>query len=324
MASISYRIFNNEEKDEYPGFSICFMGSGGRIFDRSHDVFNSNNVTRGSYYWYLKGGRGRDINLYGKDYPAQFTTIEFEDVVWNISEGDLMNTEAYCNVDCQIDLIPTFRSPNEICVSKNMVHRKNVKQNFDYISMDSCMLYEQNLEVRVYVHKEGQFIRSRANIYGQELKNGVRRNINIGQVDILRKRANGKIPCDQYMKDEDEYRIEQVIKSVGCIPTFWRQHAGRMGLNQTYPICTNTMDYGKVQTQLQRIDANLTTLDVTDKLHCTMMMASVVIRDQRTVDPGMLKLFFVYHGASYREIMNTKAYTAETLLGQIGGFVGTQ
>ena len=41
MASISYRIFNNEEQDEYPTFSICFRGWSGEINNQSHGVFLS-------------------------------------------------------------------------------------------------------------------------------------------------------------------------------------------------------------------------------------------------------------------------------------------
>ena len=141
----------------------------------------------------------------------------------------------------------------------------------------------------------------------------------------MRKRADGKIPCDQDMEDEDEYRIEQIIQSVGCIPTFWTQLAVSMGLNQTNPICKTAMDYGKVRTELSNISANISTLDITQKLHCTMMMASVTTRDQTAfVRPEQFMLRFQYHGNSYREIKNTKAYTRETLLGQIGGFVGMQ
>ena len=207
----------------------------------------------------------------------------------------------------------------------------NVKQYYDGIAINSSMLYGEHLWVAVYVHKEGQLIRDMATegartvIYGETFKSGLSRRIDIGQVDVLRKRADGKIPCDQDMQDEDEYRIQQMIKNVGCIPTYWRQLAERMGLNQTNPICKTAIDYGKVETQLRNIQANITTLDSTNKLHCTMMTALVAARDEpQFAVPGILELTFLYHGATYRETKNTRAYTAETLLGQIGGFVGMQ
>ena len=131
------------------------------------------------------------------------------------------------------------------------------------------------------------------------------------------------MPCDPYMDNEDEYRIQQIIKSVGCIPTYWRQFAESMGLNQTNHICKTAMDYGKVETQLANIQADITALDITHKLHCTRMVASVIAKDEHQIAaPGILELLFAYHVTSYQEIKNTRAYTSETLLGQVGGFVG--
>ena len=125
------------------------------------------------------------------------------------------------------------------------------------------------------------------------------------------------------MQDEDEYIIKYVIKNVGCIPTYWRQFAGSIGLNQTIPTCKSTMDYGKVRTQIVNIMENINTLDTTHKLQCTRMMISVAMKDNTDdVKAGMARLELWYHGTSYKEITNTKAYTSETLLGQVGGFVG--
>ena len=135
MASMSYRIFNHEEQDEYPSFSICFVGFRGEIFNQSHDVFTSNNVTRASYREYLRGEK--------KDYLAQFTTVEFDDVVSKVYDRVLMQSWGFCDpygTYWPIDMIPTFRSPDEICVSKNTVHRKNAKQRVDYIKLNSSML----------------------------------------------------------------------------------------------------------------------------------------------------------------------------------------
>ena len=201
----------------------------------------------------------------------------------------------------------------------------------DIVVLNTSMLFAENLMVLAFVHKKGQLIRSIATdgvrdvVLEASHRNGTRKEINIGNVDILRKRADGKIPCDEDLQNEDEYRIEKTIKRVGCIPTFSRQFAESIGLNQTYRICNDTIDYLKFRRQLQNIMLNVNSLDITQKLHCTMMMASVSITDNRDYgEPGKTKLYIRYHGISYKEIKNTKAYTSETLLGQIGGFVGMQ
>ena len=73
------------------------------------------------------------------------------------------------------------------------------------------------------------------------------------------------------------------------------------------------------------------------KSPCTMMTISTTTRDKNAltkweakffgisgaVEPGMLRIGFEYHRHSYRETMNTKAYTIGTLVAQVGGFIGT-
>ena len=41
-----------------------------------------------------------------------------------------------------------------------------------------------------------------------------------------------------------------------------------------------------------------------------------------TSESDVLKLIFSHNVNSYKEVANTKAYTIEMLLGQVGGFVG--
>ena len=231
LASISYPKFNKEEKDEYPTFSICFIGfkDKGELFDEFHDVFNSTNITRKSYSEYLRGVENYD--------SAQFSAIKFDDVALDIHEGYLISSWEFYFQDEEdqfspFDMVPTYQDPYRLCISKNISHRENVVQSTDSVELNSSMLYAGNLSAEVFVHQKGKFLRgmhtegSRSTfVPNKKLKNGISRIIDIGQTEILRKRADGKIPCDQDMQDEDEYRIEQIIQSVGCIPTFWTQLA---------------------------------------------------------------------------------------------------
>ena len=71
LVSISHQRYNNNEKDEYPTFTICFYGYAD-IFKQYHEIFNSTNATRYSYSKYLRG--------YLKPYPTQFSDTRFDDV----------------------------------------------------------------------------------------------------------------------------------------------------------------------------------------------------------------------------------------------------
>ena len=331
LASISYRTFNKEETDEYPTFSICFGEyEEGTIFQQSHDAFTSNNITPKSYSNYLSGSV--------KDYPDQFNAIKFDDVIKDIYAGYLMHTmEDYFQEgnfkEGSVEMLPTYRNHRELCLTKNTFHRKNIQQLVDVVGLNSSMLNTGKLVVRIYVHHKGQLLRSFGFSEGyssefyptKNLENGILRKIYIGQVDVLRKRAKGKIPCDPHMQDEDEYRIDQAIKSTGCIPTFWEPFAARVRLNQTTPICRDVMEYNKVAKQIHNILTNFETNHGIYKSPCTMMMISTTTGDEPDFkEPGVLAIELVHKQNLYREILNTEAYTSETLLGQFGGFVGMQ
>ena len=87
VASIAYRKFNEEEKDEYPTITICLsdMNENGKIFNETHPIFNSTLVTPLLYSLFLKG------------YPKiksenNLSKIQYNDVVLNIQNGYLQSS----------------------------------------------------------------------------------------------------------------------------------------------------------------------------------------------------------------------------------------
>ena len=74
-ASIEYRNFNLEEKDQYPTFTICFMFlQRGDHFDGSHLSFQANNITPSLYNSFLIGEENDD---------PKYDKIVYDDVVSN-------------------------------------------------------------------------------------------------------------------------------------------------------------------------------------------------------------------------------------------------
>ena len=231
----------------------------------------------------------------------------------------------------RFDMQPTFQDSTYLCVSKNVFYRKNVKQSHDIISLNSSLLYDGWLYLDVYVHQRGKLLRTlmmdglRTRFgWNENMLQGVSRIFHIGQVDVLRKRKDGKFPCDPAIENEDDYKLEQVIKKVGCIPTFWEQFAGRVGIQHTLPKCKNTTDYFKLLDQLWGSFTSFKTNDANNKSPCTTMMTSITTTSGNAnfIAEGTLRLKLEYHHNLYREILNKRAYTSETLLGQVGGFVG--
>ena len=321
LASISYRKFvKGENYRDYPTFTICLMAPDGDIFKPSHNIFNSTNVTRKSYRDYLSG------NL--EEHSGRFSAIKFDDVAIDIGGGYLITSTGKLSQAAAgpLTMIPTFRDPSSLCISKQSFCEES-KQLYDDIVLNSSMLYDGKLSVSFYVHQTGKVMRS---LYGNSEmifflgpeKIVTNRIIDIVEVDVLRKRNKSKIPC-QNTTDEDEYLMTQIIKSAKCIPTFLDRFAKRFGLNQTTRLCKSKKEYQEINNKIENIGRFWDEDDSMFMPHCTEMMTSITTKDETSKNkPDELRAQIYYHPDYYREIVNTKAYTSETLLGQVGGFVG--
>ena len=328
IASISYQKFNNEEKDEYPTISICISGPYGWMFKPSNDDFKSTNVTASSYSKYLRGLL--------KENPAEFSDIKFDDVALDVRDRfSVRYTGAFSGYHRRIktrrsSLIPAYQDPSIVCISKNSSYEKGVKQILDQISLNSTMLYSVSARLNIYVHQKGRLIRNRLDLHvfqpePSHYKAGIEKIIDIGQVDILRERDKSKAPCDHNIKDEDKFIINQSIANIGCIPTFWEKFTNSIALNQSTRRCTSTNDYQKAQHQINDDFKTIGEKDSIYKRPCTAMLTSITTKDgqkKSRVIPGKLVVKFYYTQYLYREIVTSQAYTSETLLGQVGGFVG--
>ena len=345
LASISYRKFNKEEKDEYPTISICLKNDQGRIFKHAHEVFKSTNSTRKSYGRYLLGQL--------EDDPPQFSAIQFDEVVLDFYDGYLVRTQETGSLvpitsiftTHAFAMVPSFRDPERVCVSKQIPYRKNNKQFVDVVHLNSTRLYDNELYVEIYVHQKGKLIRNLPSPTttlppDEKIKDGIKKIFDIGQVEILRKRENSKITCDQRITNEDEYLLEQLMINVGCIPTFWMSFGQRIGLNQTVRRCNGKNDYENIRDRLEDAKKGFLENESTYENPCTLMIISIRARDGTKMSRQgsthllsnllgstklkVLNLQFRYYQDLYREIINYQAYTGETLLGQVGGFVGIQ
>ena len=342
VASISYPKFNSDEKDEYPIFSICLRGfyiECFKIFDQSHDVFTTANITRESYYQYILGNQEDDF--------SQYSAIKFDDVALDVLQRYLLSSYGYSYTmgkleDGSLSLMNSYQDSCHLCFSKNVSFTKGKMQQLDYLALNLSRMYENGIFATTYVHQKGQLMRSmikKANPLSHiepdaETKSGISRIFEITQVEVLRKRENSKMPCYKSLKDEDEYLLGQVITNTGCIPTFWENFAKNVGLNETTRICKSRKDYQELGLHHWNAFGSFSTLNNMYKQPCTEMRTSITAHDE-TGDKnmegwkyrngstyGVLHVQFNYQEDVYREIINSRAYTGETLLGQVGGFAG--
>ena len=99
-------------------------------------------------------------------------------------------------------------------------------------------------------------------------------------------------------------------------------------------------DYENIRDRLEDAKKGFLENESTYENPCTLMIISIRAKDETkmarqgsthllsdllgSAKSKVLNLQFRYYQDFYREIINYQAYTGETLLGQVGGFVGIQ
>ena len=143
----------------------------------------------------------------------------------------------------------------------------------------------------------------------------------INNVEVLRRRRDGKTPCDENLSDETQMALNTVMRNVGCIPAYWQTFANK--LLHLLPKCK--------QSQYRTINENYTsTFFKTVELMYTQPCSSMTLSTTYNLGIGDFKvksnfsLSFVYDQEYYKEILNKRAFTSGDLLAQVGGYVGKQ
>ena len=333
VASISYKQFSYKKENKYPDFSISLYGIN-HIFNPRSDAFHSTNVTPYSYQTFL--------NARLPNHTEQHGLIRYDDVVLDINDGYLLSAYSVssndaCKKDCKnafgeqggfdFPMVPVFKAPQIIWFSKDKAYQKYSRYDYELIHLNTTSLSDRQLVVDVFVHQKGQLIRNIMKtpispITPKEYKGGIIRWFGIHDVTVLRRREDGREPCNGNLKDEDTYILRLIMKETGCIPTFWEHLAKNDSLNDVTEICTRHEQYLKLWKLYTKIALNFNALDSLYMQPCTQSKMSIISREYEQSQPNILQLKIAYLENTYTEITTTRAYTLETLLAQAGGFVG--
>ena len=101
----------------------------------------------------------------------------------------------------------------------------------------------------MFLHYPGQFIRNKDKpIYEKALGEIDQRNIDVtlslSYISLLKKRPDANEKCNADLKNDDHEFKVQVVKSVGCIPIYWKSFL--IHKNIPYYICNNSLQLGEV------------------------------------------------------------------------------
>ena len=336
-SSVLYKQFSEEKDDVYPVWSFCFASDSGRIFKPSlankqvasyrSMLMGNENLTKRPYedavHDYLGDGAILLIQIDGKQ-------------VWKHKNGKKQNVSA-------IPLAVTYQDFSRICFTKNDGGKRSDTKDADVISFNASYLEPKKVNLELYVHQMGQlmknfYVRSFKVLHvpdWQYLKNehsegegSQKIKYMVEQVEILMKRPNAQPPCNPALTDEDRTIKNEIIRSVGCVPAYWKNFAVLDPSMKNFPTC-NTKE------QLQNVSGFLPTSVLinhitkdTQHLYINPCRESKIfgknVKGSVSSDNSAFvwNLELSYTTDVFRLITNEQAFTGYDLWSQIGGFVG--
>ena len=292
-------LFDSESKHQYPTYSVCFRKFWNSIRLNESDFEDLVHVLRCGFNFCQDFDRGK------------------------------------------MPLKKTMQSRVMHCYSVH--HKRNTEMRefgsiTDTVSIQASKLLELKMDVAVYIHRGGQLIRhimtanspEAEQYFNWELKSLLFQNnrsyegvvkFSIGNAVVLRNREDGIHACNSSLLDEDQIWRETVIQMVGCIPKRWLKFFGDQSNGLPKHDCTLEQD-----NMIAEHERDPYLFKNTSKLYtnpCDVMESQVKI-DRKWIPSNDMQLVlkFKYASARYLEISNYKAYNGETLLGQVGGYIG--
>ena len=353
VASISFHRFVAGTKNQYPTYTICLESYDGKLFKSNEDTLwpEANFSINGKqYYNFLKGfvidQEGSNIS------DAWYQRIDYDDVSISMDDGsgfyllvsksknknDSLEHHFCHDIFCRYwPLELSHQDFSRKCYSKPI--SDDLLFIEDFLVLNESMLVQQELSVSVYIHQAGQLYRY---ITNQEVTRTIKGgrdqymyDHDVSDIEVLHKRPDGKIPCDQDIVDEDQYFREKVVKEIGCIPSYWKVFSSALNLGgELLPMCNRNQNYELDYLFLTPMDKNGLNLNPCIQIKSTINFErgsqeqGYMIASDRENAEGEYKdsilLIFKYETEHtwYKKITNKREFSLETLFGQIGGFAG--
>ena len=283
VVSISYRSFNQEARDKYPQYTLCFANRSGLDldvpFERIVQKLPKNHVFRGDW---LK----RIITS---------LTLTFQDA----------NKICYTK---------NVSFPRNIRFKRDYIYL-NVTFLSDTFSTLQVFVHNRNQLLR-------SMKRPKQIINNNRFQGGTYYVFNIIEVEVLRRREDSNKPCNESLLDEDAYALGILMEKYQCVPSYWRKLSSAMKKGKTLPTCSKNQYAELRRAYVHDLMFRFGTTHELYRPPCQTMRIFVGVMKGVKNDSDTFKIFFDYQQDSYKEIVDKRGFTSLDLLGNVGGFVG--
>ena len=351
--SAKQKKFHQSTENTYPDFSFCVMGNGSNQYNESK---LPNNILSLDLASMLNGGK---INQQNESQKHAAIQQLFRDLSTNnsVSFSDLLNMDAK-NVIRNYWMVYTLplRDGNnrhhfsERNTNFNKTFESNVyrcwTRKFNYIpgqliKEEGITISKAALEnfprLTMSFHQKNQLLRTTMTVkIGDTLHVTPKTQklpifvITLQNIKLIHRRHDANEKCDLNLHNDDRKFLQEVSIWLGCVPIFWKEFSLSWINDMKLTFCTKSEDYGKYITGFLNWDSRYLRYKQYDP-PCTEVS---VLYDLSTIefdnDPsrnsqnitGDLLLRISYRAEDYDEISNLRKFNTESMISQIGGFIG--
>ena len=347
---LGFRQFNKGPEDLYPAYTVCINSMDrGSIFRNDENFLNLTHYpSRLVYNQILQGKCCND-----KTIVAKALDMDYEDVLdVNIKDyilhkttinkvGDVIHDWDHESNDPLDTFYRSYQDPNMVCMTDKVPYSPNLHLKRDSLLFDAEKMYVDlmtrsfwyyRIVIDFFIHQPGSLIPMlndpilRLDALQLSFIRNTSRfiNVRVNQVEVLEKREDAEITCNKSLTDFDLMYKDSVIKSIGCIPLYWKRFLNNSGvekMNETkIPDC-NTKDQYLHASQYQPLY-----FQNGSKLFRQPCRQMTVSYDMYTSDisykAGKLGLTVYYGSANYKLFRNVRSYGIYDLTSQFGGIIG--
>ena len=354
--SISYKQYNWTPNDKYPTFSVCLDGNrlhwynDDLIFDNygtTPSIYDINGFTSAQYSRMLSGEIAwkyeYDVTsrLYRKlpivianasdSSPSRYhlkISDVFDEIAFkmepkqNSSYYGSDTTHTKHNATDDMLFYIGYENPGTICFTRKTNDALKSIRIYDLLSLNAKLLsdsiYNEG-DVQIFIHYPGQLLRSLDSPSFSSSLSKYNWNMTLEvrnfQATVLRKRPDSNYPCNYDIGDHDIYVQSSISKDLGCIPGYWMEKLPKtLQLDE----CTSPDKLKEAYQYVQNYRATLAKYPDP----CTEMYASTTFNWQETKGSEKSLIKIIYKERYYEEIHYSKGFNPESLLSNVGGFVG--
>ena len=338
-SSVSYRKFNQEEKDMYPSISVCLHSTKGAILmetDEPGDTnLNEDALTVDEYHKMLVGHEElrNGFNTINFDHMAVDIVNQFIDVsVSYTKQGNEFNPwNRASNNSTMSPFYKSYHDPYFLCITKTLKFVKHQILHYDYLVLNSQKLYhyvskfDNHTNLFLHVHHPGQLVRefgkqtfqlNRLDFQNAINGTGNYREIHISDLEMVRKRFDGVDPCNDTLENEDHYWLKNVINDVNCVPSFWKEiylssqmyQENVSSINSNVPDCNSSIQYANIhKNYLPPNNFDRVTRLYNEPCNRMRLTLNILQKDKKNLNNALI-LAFNYNIEEYRETLNHRAF----------------